>query len=330
MEKTFVFLLLAITLNCCGKSKKTKIRKINPINVKGLQEDTSLSLYTLTCGDSSLIASDRKTNQVSIFNYNDLSVSTVIGGTGHGPGEFNGAFYAVLAGKKLYVTDDGNRRITVFNTNDRSLDTTLTHISSPTRFVASDGSLYLYAPNPGHPAPFMMMGIVPKSVTYFGKWTAPGKPVPEEGDAYNLLLYHHTIIAVSQINPLVKFFSKKGKLLSTVNLSKDKDLAQALAYKKKFRRNPANRNAVVILFQDASIYKNDLIINFATHSSEHNYTSNNYLVYKIDGRKLKKIGSFKTNIHGGFTFSFCTHDGKLYSNGGPGGINIFMFDLSFL
>jgi hypothetical protein len=332
MKKFFAFLLLAIVLSQCGETKKPKITKINPVRVKDLTNDLALGRYMLTCGDSHLIASDAKTNKISIFNYNDLSITKIIGGTGRGPGEFNGASYAVSADNKLYVADGGSRRIAVFNSGAWSLDTTLTGIYTPNRFVVSGEYLYLFVPNAGHPAPFMKVEIGHKdTVTYFGKWATPDRSLPVGAKTYNLLLYHHTIIAVSQIKPLVKFYNKKGKLLSTHNLAKDKDLAQALAYKKHFRQNPANRNGVVILFNDVSIYKDDLILNFITHYSEsHKYVTNRYLVYKIDGKKLKKIGSFKTNIHKGFTRTFCTHGGKLYSNGGPGGINLFVFDLSFL
>ncbi|HYW36307.1 MAG TPA: 6-bladed beta-propeller [Balneolaceae bacterium] len=331
MKKLFAFLLLATVLSHCGKTKNSTIRAINPVSVKNLTGDLSLGRYLLTCSDSHLIASDNKTNKISIFNYNGLAASQVIGRTGRGPGEFNNLMYTAADGNHLYVADPGNRRIAVFNMDDWSLDSTITKISSTTRFAAAGGYLYLFAPRAGNPSPFMKVDTGHKdhkSVTYFGKWMNPKRP--RGWEQYILLFYHHTVIAVSKLKPIVKFYNENGKLLSMQNLAKDRALAQALAYKKRFRQNPANRRSAVILFQDAAIFTNNLILNFNMHINKRKYTSNNYLVYRINGNQLQKVGAFKTNIHGGFTHTFCIHGNKLYSNGGSGGINIFTFDLSFL
>lgn len=327
MKRFFIYIVLAGILTHCGSPKKQKLKRIDPISVKNLKNDLNLNTYLLTCTESHLIAVDHRTAKISVFDYDILTVSRVIGRRGKGPGEFISPVYAAASDSNVYISDGGNLRITVFNSNDWTLDTTFTHLSPSGRFVFLDGFLYLPPATLQSSAPFIKMNVSDGSLTYFGKWANPNKPRLGH-DSYSLVLYHHTIIAVAHTKPIIKFFNEKGKLLAVNNLSNEPNIAETLAYAKQIEQ-PANINRYVILFQDAAIYKNYLILNLYKHPNGR-FKSNNYLVYKIDNNNLKKAGAFRTNIHGGYTFSFCVHNNKLYSNGGLGGINLFVFDLSFL
>ena len=329
IEKIFVLIACLAILPHCSTNKKQSLkksdRKINPLKVKNLSNDTSLSLYTLTCTDTHLIATDGKTNRISIFNYKNLNPVHVIGRTGHGPGEFDGASYTASLGNKIYVGDGRNRRINVFNKNSWTFDKTIPHVVASPRFVITKKYLYVSGPI-RKDALLMKVNLKNGNVKYFGKWPNTHKP---KYNRFYLLSYKKRIIAISSFNPMIQFYNKQGKLLASHSLKKEKALAKVLAYKRKFRKNPNNRRRAVLLFGDASIYKNFLILNYITRPKG-NEKTNNYLVYRIEGNNLKKVIAFKTDIHNGFTYSFCTHKDIMYTNGGPHGINIFAFDLSFL
>jgi hypothetical protein len=323
-KRVFVFWLLAGGLAGCGQVQKTKLRKIDPVRIINLKNDLAIGRYRLTCGDAHLIASDAKTSKISIFKYNGVTSLQVIGRPGRGPGEFVSLRYVEAYDNKIFAADIGNRRISVFNAGDGTLKNTITHATTNQRYVILDGSIYLNSPITGHPTPFMKINMANESTAYFGKRVSNIRALIRM--TYNILGYRNKIIAVSTMTPVIKFYNKKGSLLSTRNLSKDKNLAGILAYKKHFKQtHPSNEN--VELFGDATVYKNDLILKFNSYP-QGKWDPNKYLVYRISGTSLKKVGAFQTNVHGGYTTTFCTYDGKLYSNGV--GINIFVFSLKFL
>lgn len=331
MKRFFALFCVTIILVSCGSPKKKEIKRLNPVSVKSLVNDLSIGSHIrLTCTDSALIVVGRRTDKISIFNYKTLTAQKVIGRAGRGPGEFNRPVYAAADSNKIYIADAVNHTFTVFNSDDWSLDTTIAgRLITGTRFIASGGYLYFFDPMIGDPAPFVKMDVAGhKPAMYFGKWVKPDEPV-RAAYFYNLLLYHHTIIVVSQIKPVIKFYNEKGKLISLHNLSNDKDLSNILAYKRQFKQNPANRNKSVILFYNAGIYKNYLILNFDTRPHG-KLKTNNYLVYKIDGNHLSKVGVFEIDIHDGYIDTFCIHRNKLYIGVFVKGIHIFVFDLSFL
>ncbi|HYW35199.1 MAG TPA: hypothetical protein VE868_07325 [Balneolaceae bacterium] len=325
-RKIFAFsliLLIAVILTKCEGTAKQGLRKINPKSIKHLQHAASLSLYHLTCSDSSLIAADHKTNKISIIGYNGSKITHVFGRTGRGPGEFNGANYAVPEGGKLYVTDGRNKRIDVFNTSNWSPDTTISAAFSGTRFVVTGKNIYLSVPDLSNPGPIMRINKKNHTVSYFGRWLTEKQPMR---NMFHLLRYQDKIIAVGFTKPVVRFYNKKGTLLAAHNLGADKDLASIMAIKRRSSHQLGSRN-IVIVFPDVSIYKHYLMLTFTRklHGKE-----NHFLVYRIKGTSLKKVDAFNVNLHGGFVHSFCTHKNTLYSNGGSDGIDIYAFDLSFL
>ncbi|HYW34348.1 MAG TPA: hypothetical protein VE868_02970 [Balneolaceae bacterium] len=294
-----------------------------------MENDLSLSAYTLTCSDTTLVASDYHTKKISLFSYSNLRPMYVLGRSGRGPGEFSYPSSAAAGPGKIYVSDFENDRITVLNSSNGSLDTTITGGSPSNSFLVTGNSLtvsgrYLFLSFSAvkNEVPFTRVNINNGSVKHFGEKRRQGTY------SYILLIHHHTIIAVQQRNPLIKFYSERGKLLATNNLKRDPNLAGVLAYQKKFRER-SRPNRFLDIFSDAAVYHNDLIINYNAwpHGK---IKANQYLVYKISHHKLQKMTAFRTNIHGGYTDTFCIHNNMLYSNGGPHGFNIYVFDLSFL
>jgi hypothetical protein len=122
----------------------------------------------------------------------------------------------------------------------------------------------------------------------------------------------------------------QGELLDSHDLGNEARLTETLEFTNQFYLNSENQNSTVVLFGDAAVFDNFLVINFLSRPGGR-LKSNNYFVYKIEGNTLQKVAFFETDVGtGGFTRTFCIHENKLYSNGGQGGIDIYRFDLSFL
>ena len=149
--------------------------------------------------------------------------------------------------------------------------------------------------------------------------------------------YHHALandsrlVAVSLTEPNVKIYELNGTLIQTVSLEDEPLLSETVNYTTQFYRDPGNSNSAVIMFQDATLIGDTLIVNVLNHKQESNSkttTYNNYIVYKLDEDSLQKTAAFRTNIGGrGVTSSFCVNENLLYSTGGANQLDIYVFDI---
>lgn len=326
MRIVFSIILLGIFLSQCEKSEQEDSSHIKPDQIINLVESSNLSRYSLTCTDSELIATDTESNKIYIFDYKTSEIVETFGRNGRGPGEFNGALNSVVVDENVYVYDTGNQRISVFDKKSYLLKSVIPVSMNVSRFVVSSDYIYLSSPFTRIEQPFMKVNM-DGDTEFFGEkleYDFFGRNI------FHLLIYEEKIIAVSLTEPIIKFYNKVGELLVRYDLLNETQLTETLEFTNQFYLDSGNQNRTVVLFNDASIFDDYLILNLNTRPGGR-LKSNNYLVYKIDGNTLNKVDFFETNLgDGGFTMTFCIHENKLYSNGGSSGIDIYRFDLSFL
>lgn len=328
MRLFFTFTILCLLLSQCVESEKGKMvnNLIEPEQILNVFDFSNLSQYTLTCTDSELIATDARSNKIFIFDYETLEIVEVFGRKGRGPGEFNGAYFSTADDKNLYVYDSGNQRISVFNKDDFSHQSTIPMVRNASRFAVSSNYIYLSSPFTNKESPFMKISINGK-VDYFGEWLGFdffGR------NMFHILIHDEKIIAVSHTEPIIQIYNKEGELLDKHNLTDEKYITETLEYTAQFYQHNDNNNRTVALFNDASFYEDYLVLNFYTRP-DGGFKTNNYLVYKIEENNLERVAFFETNIgEDGITRTFCIHKNMLYSNGGQGGLNLYSFDLSYL
>jgi DNA-binding beta-propeller fold protein YncE len=326
MRISLSLILCVFILSQCADAEEEESRLIKPDQIISLIHSSDLSQYTLTCTDSELIATDARSNHVYIFDYNTLEVVESFGRNGSGPGEFNGALYSVADDKSVYVYDSGNQRINVFNSDDWSYQSVISVGRNVSRFAVSSEHIYLSSPFTRTETPFMKVNMDGET-GYFGEKSEHdffGRNI------FNLLIHREKIIAVSRTEPIIQFYNMQGEFLDSHDIGNEVHLTETLEFTNQFYLNSENQSSTVVLFGDAAVFDNFLVINFLSRPGGRLKT-NNYFVYKIEGNTLQKVAFFETDVGtGGFTRTFCIHENKLYSNGGQGGIDIYRFDLTFL
>lgn len=86
-------------------------------------------------------------------------------------------------------------------------------------------------------------------------------------------------------------------------------LSGTIQFTDRFYREPGNVNRSVILFQNAALFQDHLIVNVIDHQEvSHGRAAkyNNYMLFRITGDSLEKAGAFRTDIgERGVTRTFC-------------------------
>lgn len=323
-------ILVFLAWVCIQCSKKNTIEKVavEPAQIIELIDFPDIAQYQLTCTDSELIATDSRTNTVHIFDYETLEIVESFGGTGRGPGEFTGAMYSFSDEEYIYVSNSGNQSVSVFNRKDSSYHSEILQARTVSRFVGTPDYIYLSSPYANPEVPFLR-----KERTDTGEDAEFGKGTGNDFFArniFNLLPYQDYILAVSHSEPTIHLYDLPGNQIWEQNIEDNPNLNETMNFVHQFYAASENNNRTVTLFNDASVTGDFLILNLYSRK-EGQLKTNDYLVYKIKEIGLDQVMSFETNIGiRGITSTFCVHNNQLFSNGGEGGIDMYVFDLDLL
>ena len=325
-----VTLIIFLFLQCSKTDHQFEdVEIIEPLQTVSYSENPEFTNIKLTCADSGLIAVDGRSNRIHQINYETLQLVGSAGRQGWGPGEFNGVYLADSYDGNLYVSDAGNQGIHILNEETLEYEFIIPVSLSATRFSVQSGFIYSPAPYSKTEYALQMIGLDDHSVHYFSERSGavfPGR------DMYHALANDTVLYAVSLTEPVIKMYTREGELITTQNFADELLLSESLQFSDRFYREPGNENRSVILFQDAALFQNYLVVNVINHSEgSHNRSAkyNNYLLFQINGESLKRAGAFRTNIgERGITSTFCIQGTRLYSTGGRNGVNIYEFDLS--
>ncbi|MCC5906906.1 MAG: hypothetical protein JJU13_11900 [Balneolaceae bacterium] len=292
------------------------IALLETVQVKSIGDYPTLSQYTLHCAESGLIAVDFISDRIHVFDYETLEMKHIFGQSGAGPGELQQPVHAASDKKRLFVLDSGNQRMNVYEKEEWLFETAipLEHVFG-TRFEITDDGFILAASYHGDKPLLKLKTDGGSSAELFGDWIVPERRTRNE---FHLLPYQNKIIAVSKTEPVVQLFDDNGMFLFESILDNEPLYAESLDFINSFYQNPANEFSTVVLFNDAAIWGNYLLIHFMTRPGG-GFQSNNFMVYRIVNNGLEKAAAFNTEIPKGrglgAVLSFCVHNNKLYSNG---------------
>jgi hypothetical protein len=330
IKKIISITFLSFFLIQCSGNDSSFIEKkvLDPFQSVSLENDERFGKIKLNCVESNLIATDQQTNRIHQLDYNTLNIIKSVGKEGRGPEEFNGIYYADSYDGNLYVSDSGNQGIHVLDENNLKYKSFIPERLSGTRFSVQSGNIYSAAPFADDNSIFQMISLEDYESTHFGE---SNDLIKGRRNYHHVLANDSQLVAVSLTEPELKIYELDGSLMEAVGLEDEPLLSETLQYANQFYRDPGNSNSAVILFQDATLIGDTLIVNVLNHKQESNSkttTYNNYIVYKLDEDSFQKTGAFRTNIgRRGVTSSFCVNENHLYSTGGPNQLNIFVFDV---
>jgi len=325
-------LIFTVLIQCSDLNESFEnVPVIQPLQTATLEDNVQFVSVKLSCTESNLIATDGQTNRVHQLDYETLHVLKSVGKEGKGPEEFNGIYYFDSYDGDLYVSDAGNQGIHVLNENNLEYESFIPGRLSGTRFSVQSGSIYSAAPFVDDDSIFQMISLEDNDSYYFGE---SNESLIPRRNYYHVLANNTRLFAVSLTEPEVEIYGLDGSLIQKVRLRDEPLLSETLQYANQFYRDPGNSSSAVILFQDATLINDHLIVNVLNHRQESNVKSttyNNYVVLGFDGNVLQKTGAFRTNMgEGGVTSSFCVNENRLYSTGGPNQLDIFVFDIGDL
>jgi hypothetical protein len=318
MRILFTLLFITTFLHSCKKEiEQTEEMTLLEIQqVKSIDNYPTVSQYTLHCAESGLIAVDFLTDRIHVLDYETLEMKHIFGQSGAGPGELQEAVHAASDKKRLFVLDSGNQRINVYKKEEWVFEKAIPlELLFGTRFGITDDGFIFAASYHGDNPLLRMKTNDNSSKEFFGDWIVPERRTRNE---FNVLPYQNRIIAISKTEPVVQFFDSSGTLLSESILDNDPTYSESLNFINSFYQSQENQFATVILFNDAAIWKNYLLIHFYTRPGG-NFEFNNFMVYKIVEDGLEKAAAFKTEVPEGrglgAVSTFCVHNNRLYSNG---------------
>ena len=327
---TKVTLIIFLFLQCSKTNQQFEdVEILEPSKTVSYSENPEFTNIKLTCADSGLIAVDGRSNRIHQIDYETLQLVRSAGRLGRGPGEFNGVYLADSYDGNLYVSDAGNQGIHILNEETLEVESFIPVRLSGARFTIRDGSLYSPVPFSEEKSILQRINLDDHTVHYFGERTGssfPGRNI------YHAIKDSNRLYAVSYTEAVIKTYTADGRSISIHNAEDETLLAGTLHFANRFYLEPGNENRSVILFQDAALFKDYLIVNVINHSEgSHNRGAkyNNYLLFRVNGESLMRAGAFRTNIgERGVTSTFCIQGTRLYSNGGRDGVKIYEFDLS--
>ena len=326
--KKVIIILFGCTLIQCSEPNKSEKVFIDPDQIAELMDFPDLSQYRLTCTESELIATDFRSNIVHIFDYESLEIVESFGGSGRGPGELYGAMHSLSDEKFVYISNAGNQSISVFNKEDWSYHSIIPQVRSVSRFTVTSDHIYLSSPFENPEIPFIKKNLAEAgNAVYFGSGF---ENIFFGRNIFNLLMYQDKILAISQSEPVIQLYDREGNQLWVQNIEDEPALSETMNFIRQFYDDSDNQNKTVSLFNDAAVSGEYIVLNFYSRVVGQ-FKTNDYLVYKIKEYGLDSISSFETNVGtGGYTSTFCIHENRLYSNGGTNGLDLYVFDLTFI
>ena len=283
-KKILFISLLIIFFQGCGKKVDLKETTLIPdLSVGQLSDSTFIyDVYSIIPNKKLIYLDDYKNNRIIKLD-DSLQGLITFGRSGKGPGEFTGAFYLQIWKDSIYCIDDGGMKMLVFDRDGNYAREFF--IPRVMKQFAIDSLGNFYFSTPELTEPITVYDNIGNKIKGFGTLYYNGR-TSRETRARNfrhLLISGNRLIAVGVSEPIIEIYNLNGKVINKINLSDYPYIENRISYaKEEIKKDQNNRDATYILFDDVTVYNNELMCTIV----DGNKKCNKILVVKIDKDNL--------------------------------------------
>lgn len=215
----------------------------------------------------------------------NLNFLTTVGQKGRGPGEILAPTDICKNKNELYITDAGNKKISVFTKYEdnyrlkHEFEVSFSELRNNMCFTIIDSLIYIVSPHSDKPIQtYSLKGKKLKRFGYNVKF--------ETKNPFRKLFYIDSnpkvgIIAVSVTEPVIMQYNIEGNLLKRIDLSNVDILKGTIVANRKYYSS-ANRNSIRPLFGNFCLQENKLYLKLNLNENDLENKRNKVLVLRID------------------------------------------------
>lgn len=311
--RSYIILLIFIInilIFGCNNPDKTEIKKIYP--------SKSISKLSDTMFFSDIFCIEHKKN---LFFYSDFNNSRIfitdtllnykneIGNLGKGPGEFSGCTNVSLNNDNIYASDDGNRRINVYDYNGefvKSFKSFYPNCPFLTRFAVSSDNKLLFISGRG--LIYSVNNRGEKINQFKIKINSFFNKTEKTNSSRYIFIRNNKLILIPEDQPYFEEYTFNGDLIKRYDLSKLNCLKNTIKYLKENADD--DPRTTDILFNDCYLTDNYLFLLYLDVLRSGEKTVNKIMKIEIKDNDycLKKIYYLTDYYKGTWYDSFCVFD----------------------
>ncbi|MBW6537077.1 MAG: hypothetical protein K0B11_18865 [Mariniphaga sp.] len=321
-EKITIIILLFFLLGCKRDRDFLKIDQttLSPVKkISRINDSIFLSLVTdMREYKGFIYLSDFKNNRIvcidSVYNF-----SHIIGSPGHGPAELNFPNGCMITNNKIYVIDEGHKRINIYTTKGGHIGNIKGLVPFSSHFIVVDSVYYGSPMEPDNTPPIFKARINGKVLKRFGTNTRLINDINTNAPRkFFLEKWHDQIIAICESDPIIERYSFDGEFTDSFDFSEIKHFNSLFPYikdkEKKDLKNIGIRGVTSIVFKSYLENNKLFLLLMGYDKSVDKPTCHHILMLKVGKEKITPIKMLELNNNSGnrsWYYSFCVIENRL-------------------
>lgn len=268
MRTSFFLGLIVFFLYSCSNAPSNEVAfsssEVTDVKDMGLRR-----IELLRQSGGHVYASDFSTFEILKLANMDLTTETVMGGEGHGPGEFYSIKFFDVFGDSIYAFVD-QTKMHVFTTDGayrRSIDLPA-GILPAGRFAATEDGIVLFRRN--HEHPLVKIDLAGNVINEFGRWVGNFDDARQQfvNNASKIVYdpLHQQYIRMFTVYPLIEFYDLEGNYLHHIEFTDEPILSERHQFITEEHKDASKRNATYHLIEDVTISENQLALLVYNHN----------------------------------------------------------------
>lgn len=317
-NRVIIFLfIIVIVLISCQNDKRKELKLLNPIDSVGILPDSSYlsTVYSMLFYDKKLFISDYRNQRIIELSKNNKKIYTY-GRYGHGPGELITSGFIFINGDSLYVMDEFNIRINIYNIKKKKFLKNYVFSKYGIRnsnFIVKDNIIFLSTPYLNYPISKFYGNKLIKS---FGKWVYNNGLLHRGRSIRRIfLLREKYILAIPESEPFFEIYDLDGNLLYETKLNDIQFIKQRYKLSEiEYKKDVKNRKSILII-NDAFLLKDKLyLLLIHKNNSQKEIQSNILCVLKIDNNfTISKVDYFQLSNNLNYFTAICTDTNNIFA-----------------
>lgn len=315
MKKKLYFIIGIFLIISCKPTKTSSLFTLNKIKSFDRLSDGSLisDVRCMSINNDFLYIADYNSSELYKLNSKKLSVESIIGKSGDGPGELDGlAHFYIDQNDFIYLQNDFKRSFEIYNkdgyVNTFKVPQEHTTMKFDYRFFTTEERVY--TTNSSVLAPILILNSkndssIKKGVPFSFELNQRNK----NRNNTNLLRYKNTIISISDNVPVIKIYNEDLKLLKEISFEHISEIQKSIKYI-NFKLKELDDSAYIQLINDAYIYNNTLYLLIASYEP---YSVNKVLTFEFNDQNELTFKSILQLDPNSVYKSICANEENIFS-----------------
>ncbi len=343
--KYTLFCIFCFLLGTCTDKAEDKKKQaleniaLSPIKTLDRISDSILigQLSSITSQDDVIMLADGQNSRVLVTDEN-FKLQHILGKSrGTGPGEFNYSCNPIINGNKIYIYDQGNQRINIFNKNTgkfiKNIKLAERLLSVSYKYFLDDINNIYFATDPQTDGKMLLkLDSNGKVIKRFGGILIKSTNVQEQMNSNyrEMAMAKNRIVSVAVSLGIVEIFDLEGNKINSFDISTIEPIktTQKLV-QEDIKKNPAS---ITVMNQYCYVRGDKLYIGISDRSIENNTKTKDILVFNWSDKhceliKTIKLQTNKTDNGVGYEPLYLTEDQKTIYAQGVMTKNLYIFNM---